>query len=274
MNDLIRYAAEKWSLSDLHTIYEHSAKAVYCAESQTFGSVILKWDSSCTQLQSEYHMLNRLDGASACRVYDFDAENGLLLEERILPGTVLRKEPSLERRIEAFGKVFRAVHSNETEGETYLDWLRSIDVYCKTNPVETELTDMTAAAYAVCAEIFAKYPDRVLLHGDLHHDNLLLRPDGSYAMIDPKGVVGPALLDLPRFILNETDTIHAKTNTEHIAEVIFLLSKHLGYPQDDVRKLYFMEVVLANMWSYEDGEPVNHEELALAKNILSKLVQT
>ena len=45
------------------------------------------------------------------------------------------------------------------------------------------------------------------MHGDLHHDNILLRKDGSYAMIDPKGVAGPEILDLPRYIMNEIDRL-------------------------------------------------------------------
>lgn len=274
MIDPICDAAKKWSLSDFRTIYEHSSKAVYRAESKIFGAVILKWDRNVSQLQSEYHMLTRLNGISACKVYAFDMENGLLLEECILPGTVLREETSLERRIEAFVQIFCAIHTNETCGETYLDWLISVNEYCKNHPTDPELARMTAEAHAICEELFAKYPDRVLLHGDLHHDNLLFRADGTYAMIDPKGVIGPAILDLPRFILNETDTVHTEPDEEHIARVIRLLSEQLDYPINDVRKLYFMETVLANIWSLEDGEPVNREELSLASKIITQINET
>lgn len=269
MNDFIREAVRKWNLHDLNVIYQNPRKAVCSAFSARYGDVILKCDRS-PQLLSEYRMLNRLDGSSACSVYDFDAENGCLLEERILPGTVLREEPSTEQRIRAFAQVFHAVHRPETNGETYLDWLSSVNGFCKANPVDPELAEMTAAAYAVCAEMFGKYPERMLLHGDLHHDNLLLRADGRYAMIDPKGVIGPEILDVPRFILNEFDTAHDGSDAEHIAEVIRQISERLGYPVEDVRKLFFMETVLENMWSYEDGEPVNREELAMAEKIKNK----
>lgn len=112
MNDMVRYAAEKWSLNDLRTIYEHSEKAVYRADSAVFGAVILKWDRHCAQLLSEYTMLARLNGETACKVYEFEEQNSLLLEECILPGTVLREEPSLEQRVRAFEKVFRAIHTS------------------------------------------------------------------------------------------------------------------------------------------------------------------
>lgn len=43
----------------------------------------------------------------------------------------------------------------------------------------------------------------MLLHGDFHHDNILLSNNGDYVIIDPKGVIGDPVFDIPRFILNE-----------------------------------------------------------------------
>lgn len=40
-----------------------------------------------------------LSGRHSCKVYAYDESAGFLLEERIFPGTVLRKESSLEKRI-------------------------------------------------------------------------------------------------------------------------------------------------------------------------------
>ena len=129
---------------------------------------------------------------------------------------------------------------------------------------------MAFRAHLYCAEMFEKYSDRVLLHGDLHHDNLLLRTDGNYAMIDPKGVIGPAIMDLPRFILNELDTGHPCSDRQHIAEVIRLLDEQSGYPAADIVKLFYMETVLGNIWRMEDGEEMNWQELEIAASLISR----
>lgn len=130
-------------------------------------------------------MLSRLNGSRCCKAYAFDEASGLLLEGRILPGTVLREEISLERRVSAFTDVFRAIHLPETEGETYLDWLDAAQNFCIRSGQSAEWQARAALAQSICRDLFEKYPDRVLLHGDLHHDNILLRTDGSYAIIDP-----------------------------------------------------------------------------------------
>ena len=267
MENQIKGAAERWGLNRCEEIYLHPTKAVLSAESERFGPVILKIDRNISRLKSEHRMLTGLSGRHSCRVYAYDENAGLLLEERIFPGTVLRREASLETRIKIFSRIFREIHMPAGEGETYLDWLEGICDYSRRNSVDREVSELAVRARGICAEVFGKYPDRVLLHGDLHHDNLLSRDDGSYAMIDPKGVMGPAILDLPRFILNELDTEHTCPHREHIREVIRLLGGQTGYPQADIGKLFFMETVLENIWRLEDGDEMVREELEAAAAI-------
>jgi len=261
-------AVKRWGLKRCEEIYWHPAKAVFSAESEQFGPVILKIDKDTSQLKSEYRMLAGLSGSYSCKVYAYDESAGLLLEERIFPGTVLRKEPSLEKRVRIFSQVFREIHKPAEEGETYLDWLERICEYCAQSHVAKDVSDMACQARGICAEMFGKYSDRLLLHGDLHHDNLLLRTDGSYAVIDPKGVTGPAVLDLPRFLLNELDTDHASPDRQHIQEAIGLLASHTGCPETDIRKLFFMETVLENVWRMEDGDEMNQQEIEIARSFL------
>lgn len=270
LQNKINYAVKKWELEHLEVIYAHLTKGVFSAESRNFGHVILKINQHGTQLESEYQMLARLSGRHSCKVYAFDKNAGFLLEERIFPGTVLRKETSLEKRIQVFLQIFQEIHMPMNSGTTYLNWLERIREYCTRHQVAE---DLASRAHLFCAEMFEKYPDRVLLHGDLHHDNLLLRSDGGYAMIDPKGVVGPAIMDLPRYILNELNTAHICSDKQHIVEVIRLLGEQSGYPAADIKKLFYMETVLANIWCLEDGEEMDRQELDIADFIIGTMCQ-
>lgn len=257
----IQFAIERWKLRNLEPIYERERSGVWAGESERFGPVVLKWNST-GQLDSEYRMLSRLQGRGCCKIYEYDEARGLLLEERILPGTVLRQEQCLEQRVEALASVFREIHLSQQEGESYLGWLEKACAFCESHDVSPELSRMIRKARNICAELFEKYPERVLLHGDLHHDNLLMRADGSYAMIDPKGIVGPEILDLPRFLLNETDFGNGPA---HMDRAIQLVSQTLGYPEADLRQAVFMEAVLANVWFVEDGLPVRERWMEVAR---------
>lgn len=261
-------AAKKWELEHLLLLTRQGTKEVYAGESRLYGPVILKGNEDLQELRGEYRMLCRLACARSARVYAFDGEAGMLLEERILPGTTLRQEVSPEKRVQCLSRVFYAIHVPADGGTTYLDWLRGIVGYCESNPVPGALLRMTGDAYGICGELFRKYPERVLLHGDLHHDNLLKSADGSYAMIDPKGIVGPEILDLPRFLLNEMDAPYEGSLRGHMGRVIRLMAEEFGFPIEDLGKAFYMEAVLGNVWNHEDGEEADMEEIKLAASFL------
>lgn len=241
----------RWQLKNIREI----KLSVYEAESEAFGPVIVKLGE---QVAREYQALCRM---GSCRVFALDEAQGAMLEERVLPGTPLRKEPLLEKRMEALHQAFSVIHTPEAEGETYLDWLNNA---CQLTGLPEILVGKGENAREICEELFRKYPQRVLLHGDLHQDNILLRDDGSYAVIDPKGVIGPEILDLPRFVLNEG------VDCVHIRKVIHLGAERFGYPAADIAKAYYMEVMLANLWCAEDGLPIREASIALAERILEE----
>ncbi len=261
-------AAKKWEIEHLLLLTRQGTKEVYAGESRRYGPVILKRNADLQELQGEYRMLSRLDCAQSARTYASDGEAGLLLEERILAGTTLRQEVSPDKRVQCLARVFHAIHTPADGGTSYLDWLRGIVGYCERNQVPGELSRMAGEAYGICGELFRKYSERVLLHGDLHHDNLLKRADGSYAMIDPKGIVGPEILDLPRFLLNETDAPYEGSLRGHMGRVIRLMAEEFGFPIEDLGKAFYMEAVLANVWNHEDGEEADMEEIKLAASFL------
>ena len=172
MEELMQFPIRR-AIKNRTLIYENQTKCVYTGESNEFGPVVLKTDQNITQLYSEYHMLAKLNGNHSCKVYAFDADKGQLLEERILPGHKLREEASLEKRLDAFVEVFQSIHIPVVADKpakytipTYLDWLEDI---CQYNPLPKEWRAYAKKAQEIGAELFEKYPDRVLLHGDLHH---------------------------------------------------------------------------------------------------------
>ncbi len=269
----INWIKERWSLDDIEKIYEFNNKAVYSAKSIKWGNVIIKINENKDELASEYNMLKELDGEGSCRVFVYDSEYGILIEERIIPGTELRKEQRAESRISHFIEVFQSIHKeidNENSFETYLDWLIRADRFCIENNIEEVLRENMHKALIIGQEMFNKYSERVLLHGDLHHDNILKNDNGDYFMIDPKGIIGPAIFDIPRYILNEIDFVSEDERKRHIRHIIDLISEKIKYPVSDIIKLFFMEVILANVWNVEDGIKPNMNQVLMAVEVVKK----
>ena len=144
IKEKLSYAIQYWNLSSVEIIYENIYKAVYSAVSLELGAVILKINQDTSQLKEEFDMLCAMNGSGpnkfCCKLLAYDEEKGILLEERLLPGTVLREETSLEVRLGAFEQVFRNIHREVPENgrQTYIDWLKAICVFCAGHPVLAE----------------------------------------------------------------------------------------------------------------------------------------
>ncbi len=273
IQEKVQWAKEQWNLTNTIVIYERSNKAVYHSESDQWGAVVLKVNSDADELASEYNMLNEMSGKNSCRVFAYDAERGVLIEERIIPGIVLRNEKNAAVRVNHFLRVFREIHKTIDHVQnraTYFDWLERADAFCRDHDLDESITKKMHQARCIGEELFSKYDERVLLHGDLHHDNILLNDKGTYCMIDPKGVIGPKIFDLPRYILNEIDFVPDNECKNHVVQIVEMINKEIDYPFADIMKLFFMEVILANVWCIEDGEEPNLHQILIATQLFNE----
>lgn len=124
-------------------------------------------------------------------------------------------------------------------------------------------------AEEICGTLCQKYSGEMLLHGDLHHDNILLGENNSYCIIDPKGVVGDAVFDIPRFILNEfNDTLDHDFSNKYI-HITHTLSEQLHIPESDIRKLTYVEMCMANCWFVESHQEPKIENVLFTENMMN-----
>lgn len=112
----------------------------------------------------------------------------------------------------------------------------------------------------------------MLLHGDLHHDNILLDVENRYRIIDPKGVIGDIVFDIPRFILNEFDDILDDSFYNKFTQITRTLSLKLNVPEYDIRQLTYVEMCMANCWNVESREEPNHNEVQFTENLMNEMI--
>jgi streptomycin 6-kinase len=135
--------------------------------------------------------LRQHEGCGAVRVLD-SADDAALLE-RALPGTALDAFCTTGRDDEATHILCDIVERLQSAGASIKGWPT---VACKNTEFARHQPSgrITQAVIDRAAETFqalaASQRDAVLLHGDLHHENLLQDDKRGWLAIDPKGVVG------------------------------------------------------------------------------------
>jgi streptomycin 6-kinase len=249
--------ADKWNLTSFQFIPSYSANLVFICYSKGFGDAVLKiGNPTSREISTEFNTLCEYNGYRFCKVFKADIENGVILEEYVRPGKPLREEASLDKRLSVFSSLYKGLHIMPAAAEiypTYTGWVSRITEYMSRRQDCKELYRHMKKAEELCFWISDRYPQKLLLHGDFHHDNILLGNDGDYKIIDPKGVVGDPVFDVPRFILNEfgdeiTDELYKKINY-----IVGFLEKELNIPNHIIRACLYVETAMGHCWSVEDG---------------------
>lgn len=270
--------AEKWALNSLAFIPSYSANLVFTCISKSHGPAVLKLaNPAFGTMATEYGALREYGGGGFCRLYEADPEGSALLLERIRPGRPLRDESSLETRLSVFCSLYEGLHlpsSNPERYPTYQGWVEKITDEMSRRPEWAGLYAHMKRAKQICSSVSAAYSRKMLLHGDLHHDNMLLGEGGRYVIIDPKGVVGDPVFDVPRFVLNEfgddiTDELYGK-----ITGILAALERRLRIPLETLKECLYVETVMGLCWSAEDGageeeRPSMLETAAFAEAVLN-----
>jgi streptomycin 6-kinase len=123
---------------------------------------------------------------------------------------------------------------------------------------------LLAAAERAWAGLEASAGPPVLLHGDLHHLNVLSAGDGWRA-IDPKGVLGERAFEPYALLRNPPGVASRPDYGALTARRLDIVASETGIDRERMRLRCFAGSMLSAWWSFEDHGEVREETLALAE---------
>jgi streptomycin 6-kinase len=111
-----------------------------------------------------------------------------------------------------------------------------------------------------------------LLHGDLHHDNVLRAQREPWLVIDPKGLAGEREFEVGPLLYNPWMRILTWPDLKSIqARRVDILVDELGFDRSRVAAWGFVEAVLSMIWSLEEHAPDWDEIMPVAEAMQSLL---
>jgi streptomycin 6-kinase len=106
----------------------------------------------------------------------------------------------------------------------------------------------------------------VLLHGDLHHFNILAAERQPWLALDPKGVVGEPAYEVGALLRNPYPEFLTWPNLDRVlARRVNQLAEELGFDRERLVGWGFAQAVLSGWWSYEDHGHGWESGIALAE---------
>ncbi len=220
---------------------------------------MLKLGVPTNDLQNEFNALRYFGDSSMVRLLDAQPDCGALLMERVSPGASLVKidEPTATITFCKTVERLRNVQSPFITLPTTADWFARLSSFrneCQVgSPISSALLDQ---AINVSSELLRTTTPQVVLHGDLHHYNILQNQNGDGVAIDPKGVVGDPVYETCAWLRNPYPYFVRQAEAREITRNrLSVISERLGYDRQRVIAWAFCQCVLSAVWSIDDNEP-------------------
>lgn len=259
---------KKWCLSDLRPIDELSMNYVVSAVC-SYGKVVLKigYEKDC--IAREIRALQAFDGYSCIRLITHDKDQGVMLVQCATPGHSLKtffpdRDKEATMIAAAIIKQLQSHSVVTTESFPTLDnWFLLLNRPWKI------LGPHLNKARQLRDLLLSTVEATVLLHGDLHHSNIIA--DGAdWLAIDPKGVMGDPTYEVNCFIRNPLpEIVSCKDIKKIIKNRLYDFSQLLGFDQQRMLAWSYVQSVVSACWFIENNSnPAVSIELA---NILEHI---
>jgi streptomycin 6-kinase len=255
--DLLARLAGRWSLT-LGPPYSGIGINYVAPSTRADGMLcVLKVSRHVGETRAEIAALRLWDGVGAARLLDADPDSGVLLIERLEPGTMLVEvaEADDDAATLLAARVLHQLWRPVANGSDLRPLSSWCDAFDRNRDALSRGEDGFPAALfqradALRRDLLASTESPTSLHGDLHHFNVLRGRGAQWLAIDPKGLDGDRCFDVCQFLRNPRP-VPPYVNRRRLD----IFCTELGLDRRRVRNWCFVHTMLNACWDYEDGNP-------------------
>jgi streptomycin 6-kinase len=227
--------------------------------------VVLKQGGPNWRYSAEVPTLKYYEGRGAVRVFEEAAEDKAYLMQAARPGRQLAtlyhagKDDKATRIVATLIKTLLTDRPSTFPDLPPVNDLLSLfkkfkdaDHSGASDPVREMIADGERAFEAMLAEPFQP----VVLHGDLHHFNVL-EHEGEWLAIDPHGYIGPSIFEVGAMMKNPwPDILDNPDMAALMTRRINILSEELGWTKADITRSAFVYACISLLWDFKfDDKP-------------------
>jgi streptomycin 6-kinase len=255
--ELIARLAERWSLTVLAHFPDIRHNYVAPATRADTTACVLKLSRHVGETRTEIAALQLWNGHGAARLLEAEPAMGALLVERLRPGTMLSQvaetddDAATAIATTVLRQLWRPVPASHE--------LRGLDNWCAAydrnrDALNRGVDGFPAALFqradALRHDLLVSTDAPSVLHGDLHHFNVLRAERADWLAIDPKGLTGDPCFDVCQFLRNPHPVPPAVNRRR-----LDLMCAELGLDRQRTSAWCLVHAVLDACWDFEEGHP-------------------
>lgn len=257
MDELAGYL-ERWSLTpDGGEVRTRTARLVFVRHGRQ--PAVLKILAGHSDEATAPRALRHFAGRGAVRVLRED--RGAVLLERAQPGSPLSELVSEGRDDVATGLIadmmLRLHHGRHppTGWPTLADWAEGFTRQRRRGVHRRLPQRLLDRGESIFHDLMVSQGRQYLLHGDLHHANILRDDKHGWLAIDPKGVVGESAYETAASIRNPMDYYPFQADPVFMARRVSIFAERLSVDRQRILGWFVGQSVLSVCWLIEDREP-------------------
>lgn len=257
MPTIVTGLAREWNLQ-VGPPFEGSNVSYVAPAMRGTEHVVLKVQWPDDESAHEADALNVWDGSGAVRLLAHNVERHALLLERCLPGTDLAAAMGLDALsvlIDLLPRLWKVVGPPfKSLTEEALGWRASLyaDWDAAGRPCERRLVDATAE---FLDQLARSQGEQVLVHQDLHGENVLAAQREPWLVIDPKPLAGEREFSLAPIIRS----VELGRSRKDVVYRLDRLSSELQLDRNRVRRWTIAQTVA---WGFHSNDGAPHYETA------------
>ncbi|MBO9130743.1 aminoglycoside phosphotransferase family protein [Bacillus sp. 165] len=252
---LLEDCATRWSLKIQDPFPNLTYNYVIPVLCTNGTEAVLKLGVPCLEFSHEAHALRQYDGKGIVRPLACDTEKGAMLLEKLTPGQSLASITDEEHATSLIGQVMKQLWKQEPKQHSFpaiSNWAKGLErmrIYFEggTGPFPKQLVEKAESLFP---QLIASISSPLLLHGDLHHDNVLSANREPWLAIDPKGVIGEAEYETVAYLRNHL--LNHPNPKAILRQRIDQLSSELQLDRERMLSWGLCHCILSSWWSIED----------------------
>lgn len=218
---------------------------------------VLKAGVPNKERQQEEDALRFFGGHGIVELLRADTERGEMLIERLQPGRPLTDVADDDEATCIAAQVMSALWRPlpaDHKFPTVADWGKGFAQLRarfdgSTGPFETRLVEQAERLFD---DLLASSASPVLLHGDLHHQNILSAERAPWLALDPKGVAGEPAYEVGSLMRNPAPGMFSWPHPEQLLRRrATILAEALGFERQRILAWSMAQAVLSAWWSYK-----------------------
>lgn len=195
-------------------------------------------------------------GQGAADVYAFDQASGAIVLERLSSEPSLKQMALNGRDDEAMRILCQAAVKLHSKPAQNLPPLFTLERWFRTlAPMAARYGGMLSYGASIAERLLADQRDVVVLHGDLHHENLLWSEQRGWLLIDPKGLYGERTFDYINLLRNPQFELAGQP--ARFAHQTWLISQEAGLDRRRFLEWTVAFACLSAAW-YHESENTDH----------------